>query len=352
MTSELERVIRPSLAAPRVSQATTVEQSRAIAEVQAAIFVAQSSPRDMRQVWSDMREACGRLALASRAFYAVPNRGSGPSVHLARELARIFGNLDHGVKELRRDDEAHESEIQAYAWEQQGNVRSTRSLIVPHAKMARGARTELTDLADIYLNNQNIGARAVRETIFTILPADFVAEAQELCRATIERGDGKPLIDRIGAMIEGFRAIGVTVERIEAKLDRKRGQWTAADVADLSIVYSSIKRRETTADEAFPQAPVTVAEITSPRGRAKPKPAAETEQAEPDLPHEWDRAKLITVIDGLFVRCEIDDWAQYARETLKVDVHDLAELTDQQLANLMVALTAYAEQLEPPASAE
>jgi hypothetical protein len=65
------------------------------------------------------------MALANRAFYSVPNRGNGPSVHLARELARIWGNLDYGVKELRRDDAAGESEVLAFAWDQQTNVRSS-----------------------------------------------------------------------------------------------------------------------------------------------------------------------------------------------------------------------------------
>jgi hypothetical protein len=58
-------------------------------------------------------------------------------------------------------------------------------------------RKPLTDTTDVYLLNQNIGARAVRECIFAILPADYVAEAQEICRATIQRGDGKPLVERI-----------------------------------------------------------------------------------------------------------------------------------------------------------
>ncbi len=266
---------RPTALPERISQVTSVEQSRAVAEVQAAIFVAQQFPRDMIRAWADMRAACQRLALASRAFYAVPNRGSGPSVHLARELARIWGNIDYGVKELHRNDERGESEVLAHAWDQQTNTRSTRSLIVPHARMAGGSRKPLTDLTDVYLNNQNVGARAVRECIFTVLPADFVAEAQEICRTTIEKGDGQPLDKRISAMVDAFVGLGVGIDvgRMESRLGRKRGLWTASDVADLGVVYSSIKRGDVTADEAFPPVRVTVEEITS-RKRA-PKVEAE-----------------------------------------------------------------------------
>ena len=268
----------PALPSTRVSQATTIEQSRAVAEVQAAIIVAQQCPRDMGRAWAEMRASCGRLALANRAFYSVPNRGNGPSVHLARELARIWGNIDYGVKELRRDDILRESEIQAYAWDQQTNVRSTRSLIVPHAKMAGGQRKPLADLSDVYLNNQNVGARAVRECVFTVLPADFVAEAQEICRTTIEKGDGQPLDKRIGAMVEVFAGLRVTLAQMETKLARPRGQWTAVDIADLTVVYSSIKRGEVSAEDAFPPVRVTAAEITG------KKQSAKDDDPDPDAP--------------------------------------------------------------------
>lgn len=244
-----------------ISQVTAVEQARAIAEVQAAVTVAQNCPRDMLRAWAEMQTSCGRLGLASRAFYSVPNRGHGPSVHLARELARIFGNIDYGVRELHRDDDKGVSEVLVHAWDQQTNTRSTRSLIVPHAKMAAGKRKPLTDLADVYLNNQNVGARAVRECIFTVLPADFVAEAEDLCRATIERGDGKPLPERIRWVVEAFAKLGVKVPQIEARLGRKRGQWTAADVADLTVLGGSINRRERSVEDEFPSAPVTLAEV-------------------------------------------------------------------------------------------
>ena len=97
---------QPVGAAPRteVSQATSVEQSRAVAEVQSAVIVAQQIPRDLQRAEAEMRDACSRMAMAKQAFYRVPNRGTGPSVHLLRELARIWGNTQYGVNELARND--------------------------------------------------------------------------------------------------------------------------------------------------------------------------------------------------------------------------------------------------------
>jgi hypothetical protein len=259
-----------------VTQATAVEQARAVAEVAAAVQVAQQCPRAPQRAWAEMKEACSRLAMAEVAFYKVPSRGQGPSVHLARELLRIWGNADAGVHELSRDDERGMSEIRAYAWDQQTNVRQSRTFQVPHRRMGGGAK--LTDLTDIYLNNQNIGARAVRECIYAILPRDYVNEAQALCRKTIEHGDGVPLPERISKMLGKFKELGVTVARIETKVGRKRGQWSTADVADLAVVYGSIARNETTVDDEFPPERVTAAEITG--ATPAPAPAAAEEWPE------------------------------------------------------------------------
>lgn len=273
----------------RASQATRIEQARAVEEVRAAILVAQSVPRDTDRAVAEMRDACGRMALAEHAFYAVQNRGSGPSVHLARELARIWGNLDYGVRELRRDDLLGESEILAFAWDQQANVRSTRSFINPHARMANKRRQSLVDLGDIYLSNQNIGARAVRECVYAILPRWFTDEAQTICRRTIEHGEGVPLEDRKAAVIERFAALGVDVARLEGKIGRKRGQWTASDVADAIVWFKSADRDRVPVDELVPPLPgtgrVTAAEVTA---GAVPTP----EPADDDEDEAWvDQAK-------------------------------------------------------------
>lgn len=265
--TDLERFMpaTPAAARGRISQTTAVEQSRAVAEVQAAVTVALQFPRDMSRAWADMRESCSRLRLAERAFYSVPNRGNGPSVHLARELARIWGNLDYGVRELSRDDEAAMSEVQAYAWDQQTNVRSSRTFQAPHAKMVgKGAlkrREALVDLDDIYRNNQNVGAKAVRESIFSVLPSDFVEEAQNICHATLKKGDGVPLADRIAKAVSLYAGLSITLDRLEAKVGKARGKWDAQTVADLSVWYTSITRDGVDAASLIPEAAVDIAEL-------------------------------------------------------------------------------------------
>jgi hypothetical protein len=279
----VNEIQRPTPPAVPVTQTTAVEQARAVAEVAAAVRVAQEVPRDTRRAFAEMQDACARIGLAERSFYRVPNRGTGPSVHLARELARVWGNVDYGVHELSRDDERGISEIRAYAWDQQTNVRSSRTFQVPHRRMGGGAK--LTDLTDIYLNNQNIGARAVRETILSVLPRDYVDEAIERCRVTLQTGgDGAPpLQDRIGRLVDRFREqAGVTLAQLERKAGKKRGQWTPVDVADLTVIGRSIAAGETTAADEFPDAPLTAESLAGPTVGQWQAPPAEVVSDEND----------------------------------------------------------------------
>jgi len=257
MSTSLESLSQPRAVAG-TSQATAVEQARAVAEVAAAVRVAQDFPRDMGRAYDQMRKACSTLALAERAFYSVPNRGAGPSVHLARELARCWGNIQHGFVELKRDDHGGESEMQAFAWDVENNSRSMRSFINPHVRMAGGKRKALTDVSDIVNNNNNAASRAVRETIYNVLPVDFVEEAKALCEATLKRGDGEPLVERIAKATAAFARYDVTPEQLEARIGRDRARWDEQDVASLVVLFQSLKSGDTTTDAEFPSTPTKV----------------------------------------------------------------------------------------------
>jgi hypothetical protein len=236
----------------RAGQATMVEQARAIAEVRAAVMIAMDRPRDRTAAITEMREVCGIPALAERAFFRVPRGGehvNGESIHLARELARCWGNLAFGVKELARDDIKGQSELLAFAWDLQTNARSEITFIVPHT---RGKGKRLTGTQEIYENNASFAGRRLRETIFAVLPVWFKAEAAEICHRTLADGGGKPLVQRIADLRTAFEAVGVGAAQLERKRGRKIDDFLPEDVAGLRVVYGSIKRGEVTVAEEFP----------------------------------------------------------------------------------------------------
>jgi hypothetical protein len=266
MTNSVDRVAAPALPTPtHIGQATAIEQSRAVAEVQAAIVVAQQCPRNVQAAMREMRESCAQQALAERAFYKFPRGGtavSGPSIYLARDLARAWGNIQYGISELSRDDEAGQSEMLAYAWDVQTNTRVSNTFIVPHKRDKRGGPERLTDMRDIYENNTNNGSRRVRECIFGVLPPWYVDEAKELCTKTLTDGGGKPLAQRIADAVKAFEGIGVVTDQLEQKVGRPAAKWTELDVAHLGITFKSLQRGEVTIDEEFLAVRVTAAEIT------------------------------------------------------------------------------------------
>ena len=261
MTTSIER---PAIVATRVGQGTAVEQSRAVAQVQAAVISAQQNPRDVPSALAEMRESCQMRRLAEKAFYRFPRGGqqvSGESVHLARELARCWRNIDYGLVELRRDDAYGQSEMMAFAWDLQHNTRNSSSFIVPHT---RGKKDQpLVEARDIYENNANNGARRVREAIFAVLPRWFVDEAVEICTKTLEGGGGIPLPTRIANAVEKFADVKISVDQLEAKVGLPTGKWTAVDLARLTVIYGSIQRGEVQIEDEFPPRRVTAEEITA-----------------------------------------------------------------------------------------
>lgn len=259
-TREQSPVARPE----RIGQATAIEQSRAQAEVEAAVVVAQRRPRDVPAATAAMREACGHPKVAERAFFAYPKGGqriTGPSVYLARELARCWGNVQYGVAELLRDDVAGRSEMQAYAWDVQTNTRNAAIFIVPHKRDTRRGAEKLTDLREVYENNANAGARRVRECIYSVLPRWFVDEAESICHRTLEDGGGKPLAQRVADAVKLFDDLGVSLDQLERHRGRPSAKWSAQDVAQLVVIYTSLQRGEIDRDETFPPQRVTVGEI-------------------------------------------------------------------------------------------
>jgi hypothetical protein len=256
----------PAPTPDRVGQGTAVEQSRAVAEVQAAVLVARQFPRNEAAAVTKMRTSCAQPALAQRAFFRYPRGGenvTGETIQLAKELARCWGNLQFGVAELRRDDEYRQSEMQAWAWDMESNERASTTFIVPHARWAKGKAQQLADFRDIYENNANNGARRLREMIFTVLPVWFIEQAKQVCQQTLSGGNSDvPRATRIADAIKAFEGIGVTTDQVEAKLGRSSDKWTDIDLGQLQVVFQSIRAGEVTVDEEFPPQRVTADELT------------------------------------------------------------------------------------------
>lgn len=236
-----------------INQGTVaIEASRAIAEAQGKLVIAKRFPRDEVQAYNRVAQACQRKGIAEKAFYSY-NRGggtvSGPTIRFAEELARCWGNIDYGIKELSQDE--GKSEMQAYAWDLETNAQSVQNFTNPHIREVGGKAKILTSQRDIYEINANMGARRLRSRILAILPTDLVDMAINECKKTLAGNNDEPLIDRVKKMIVAFGKIGVTQEQIEKRLGRKVDTMTIDDFTDYIGIYNAIKQGESKIAEWF-----------------------------------------------------------------------------------------------------
>lgn len=240
-----------------INQGTVaVEASRAIAEAQGKLIIAKRFPRDEVAAYAKAVEACKRKSMAKKAFYAYPRAGQtveGPTIRFAEELARCWGNIDYGVKELSQDD--GKSEMQAYAWDLETNAQSVQNFTNPHKREVGKKVVTLTSLRDIYEINANMAARRLRARILAILPAWYVDACIEECKKTLAGDNEEPLIDRVKKMVVQFAKMGVTQEQIERRLKRKVDTMTAEDFVEYIGIYNAIKGGESKISEWFAAEP-------------------------------------------------------------------------------------------------
>jgi hypothetical protein len=240
-----------------INQGTVaIEASRAVAEAQGKLLIAKKFPRDEIAAYTKAIEACRRETMAKKAFYAYPRGGQtveGPTIRFAEELARCWGNIDYGIKELSQD--GGKSELQAYAWDLETNAQSVQNFTNPHQREVRGKMQSLTSQRDIYEANTNMATRRMRARILAILPAWFVEDCIAECKKTLAGENDAPLIDRVKKMVIQFQKYGVSQEMIERRLKRKVETMTVDDFTEYIGIFNAIKEGESRVADWFAAEP-------------------------------------------------------------------------------------------------
>lgn len=274
---------KPGLPSHVSAGTVAIEAERAIAEAQGKLVIAKRFPRDQAQAYARVMEACSRPGLAEEAMYAFP-RGketvTGPSIRLAEELARCWGNIDYGIRELSR--KPGESEMEAYAWDLETNTVTSQKFTVKHVRDTRSGRFDLTDERDIYEIGANMGARRLRARLLAILPPDLVEAATKRCKATLAGNVEVPLADRIRSLVDAFAGLGVSMQLLERKLSKPTSEILPEELADLRAVYKSIKDGTAKAADFFSaQEPAAEGEPEKPAGQRRPRALAAVAAAAP-----------------------------------------------------------------------
>lgn len=230
--------------------ATTGAAAEKQYEIQGAIIIARKFPRSEQQCFMDLMKACSRPSFAENAKYSFP-RGetdvTGPSITLAREAARVWGNLRYGLSVVRDDEESRL--IRAWAWDIQTNVRI--ELEDDFQKLIQRKRKGETvwlvpDERDLRELTNRRGAILLRNALLQVLPKDLIEDALYQCEQSLQssaKTDPEAVQKRL---LVDFGNMNITVEQIEQKLGHAFAQSTPKELAELRGICKSIQDGHTT----------------------------------------------------------------------------------------------------------
>jgi hypothetical protein len=252
-----------------------VETQRAVAEIQARTLVARANPRNAVAALDAILRDCQHVGLAEDAAYQYARSGSdirGASIRLVEAVARSWGNMASGIKEVFRHDGW--SECVAFAWDLEATSYEERQFPVRHWRDTKRGGYAVTDERDIYELVANAGQRRKRSCLEAIIPRYIIDTALAECEKTLTaKADVSP--EGMKKMLKGFAQFGVTREQIEARIQRRLDAIQPAQVVGLRRVYASLRDGISVVSDWFEPAPV----LPEHSGATKAQPAVDEPKA-------------------------------------------------------------------------
>lgn len=222
-----------------------IQESRELSEIKGKMFLARQFPRDEDMALQRTLRDCERLELAEVAQYEFKRGDSvvrGPSIRLVEVLARNWGNLSFGIREV--DTSQNGSMVEAFAWDLQTNTYDSKLFFASNTKTTKYSSRQLSDPRDIYENMANQAARRKRACILSVLPGWYVEQALAACDKTLKSSlteNGKNMEQIRGQIVAAFQEWNISQEQIREKIGRDVIHLTENDVVRLRRLYMSIK---------------------------------------------------------------------------------------------------------------
>lgn len=258
------QMMKPPDEATGIELAVTTRKHEAVAKMEAQVFMAKTYPRNEDAAYQSLMRACERPTFATTAVYSYPRGGQtveGGSAHLAREMMRCWGNVTCGVRQIRDDEDFVIGE--AFAWDLQTNAYKSREFSVSKFiwRKGKGNLRYQASVADEDTERSfrekffNIGARAEREMIFQVIPADFKEDAINACNETYKKKTKDDPDFARKMVLRGLGKINVSAEMLEEYLGCKASQASPKQIEELRSIYAQITAGETTWAAATGQEP-------------------------------------------------------------------------------------------------
>lgn len=260
---------------------------RTLAEVQVAVMMAKTFPRDKIAVKEKFIMDCCREQLAEKAVYSYSKGGTeitGPTIRFAEALKNAWGNIQSGWRELSRMNGV--SEIEAFAWDTENNTRESVVFSVKHWRDTKKGGYLITDEREIYELCANQAKRRERACILAKIDGDIIDAGLKQCELTLNN-TVQVTPERIKSMIEKFAIFKVTQEMLEKRIQRRIDTINGPLMLSLTRIYNSLNNDMSKAEEwfEFPKAAEpeakgneAVKEKLQKKGKAAAAPEAKAEE--------------------------------------------------------------------------
>jgi len=247
MNNEIEKVTNEIMAVEENNHLKT----RALAEVQAQLFIARQFPRDEKKCYEKMLRRCDEKNIAEKSIFQYPRAGQqvlGGTIKLAEILVHCWGNIQYGVEDVHYDDD--HTKLKAYAWDLETNVRVEKIFCVEHKIGTKRGLKSVTDPRDKYELTANMGSRRVRECIFKIIGRNIVDDAIAACKKRLIQAD-MPRADILKWIVKSFKDLNISVDMIEKKYNQSLSDLSDENLIDLKLIYTTLKEKNGKREDFF-----------------------------------------------------------------------------------------------------
>ena len=261
------------------AQAAAAEQSKAV--VQARFLMAINRPRNYEDARLAILKTCERPTFAVKARYKKPQSGAkscgrrdcpygrgdfcgficGLSIRAADEFAKFYGNIQTEQATLYDDED--QRIIGVAATDLEHNI--TKSVTITIKKTVERRQDKLNGRTPLAWRENSQGkpvaivqatddevtqkegaacAKARRNLLLQLVPADLLEEAEDLAFETVAKGIQDDPAAAKKNLIASFDRIGIKPSELERYLGHSLDGISVAEVADLQCVYSAVADKE------------------------------------------------------------------------------------------------------------
>lgn len=258
--------------APTIETAAEGVAAQVRAQIQARYALAIRQPRDMDVVRGKILKACARPKFAESARYRLPRNKKdrngnwvpieGPSIRFAEEVARSVGNVSIDSAVVHDDPERRI--VRVTVTDVEANLPISSDVVVEkfveRSKLKEGQEAISTrmnsagkvtyrieaDEGELVLKQAALTAKARRNLILQVLPADILEEAMEKCIETVNKEDAQDPEAARKKLLDAFASVGVSAADLKAFVGVELEHVDAQRRGELRTLFTALKEQTTT----------------------------------------------------------------------------------------------------------